>query len=142
MASPVVKFIVKLVAGVAAVVALIAAFLIVSTWSDLEERALIAERLITVGWGDGKYGNAFYGAYVHYEPRFNGTVDVKLTLRIGRGSLWRGYLHEARSIGTARNPEEAVARYGVLTWSEEGLWVGDAPGKGYLFPRADMERHR
>lgn len=142
MASAAMKFIIKAAAGLAAVVALVAAVLIAYTWSDLKERALIAERLVAVSWGDGKYGKAHYGAYVHYEPRFNGTVNVKLTVRIGRGSLWRGYLHDARSIGTARDPVDAVARYGVLTWSEEGLRVGDAPGKGYLFPRAEMERHR
>ncbi len=37
------------------------------SWNDLRERAEQLEQLVTVSWGDGRYGPAFYGAYVYYE---------------------------------------------------------------------------
>lgn len=136
------KMLLVLLGLVLVLVASIAAFLLADTWDYLEDRATVLERLVTVSWGNGKYGDAYYGAYVHYEPSLNNTVEVKLTVRIGRGNAWVRYEHDERTIGTARDPVDAVARYGVVSWSEEGIRVGSAPGKGYLFPRAEMERHR
>lgn len=106
------------------------------------------DRLVAVSWGDGKYGKALYGAYVFYEEK-NSELLVKLSVRIDRGSFWGQYAHDTRTLGTAKDPADAVARWGTITWSDQGLEVGPPPGTTplpaaakHLFPRAELERHR
>lgn len=99
------------------------------------------ERLIAVSWGDGAGHQAFYGAYVYYEPQADGRFKVLLAVRIDRSTADDGYQHEPREIGMATSPEEAVAKWGTVTWSPAGPMVGAGPD-AYLFPRAELERHR
>ena len=99
------------------------------------------DKLVAVSWGDGKYGKALYGAYVFYEEK-DGQLVVKLSVRIDRGSFWTQYAHDTQTLGTVKDPVEAVARWGVITWTEEGLTVGMPPGPTHLFPRAELEQHR
>ena len=110
-------------------------------WSRLHERAELLERLIAVNWGDSEARKAFYGAYVYYEPQADGRLKVLLSVRISRSSADQGYQHEPRQIGTAGNPEEAVAKWGAVAWSTAGLTVGSG-ADAYLFPRNELERHR
>jgi hypothetical protein len=99
------------------------------------------DNLVAVSWGDGKYGKALYGAYVFYEPK-DGQLAVKLSVRIDRGSFWSQYAHDTRTLGIVRDPVEAVAIWGVVTWTEEGLKIGTPPGPTHLFPRNELEQHR
>lgn len=111
------------------------------SWNDLRERAEQLEQLVAVSWGDGRYGPAFYGAYVYCEPRADGQFDVKLSVRIGRGTLFTRYQHDPRTLGVAKDPEDAVARWGTVTWSDAGLNVGTG-ADAHRFPRNELERHR
>jgi hypothetical protein len=103
--------------------------------------AMQLDHLVAVSWGDGKYGKALYGAYVFYEEK-DSQMLVKLSVRIDRGSFWSQYAHDTRTLGTAKDAADAVAQWGTITWSAEGLEVGSPPGPTHLFPRADLESHR
>lgn len=107
-------------------------------------RASQLERLVAVSWGDGKYGKAFYGAYVFYEDHDgqDGPLLVKLAVRIDRGTLWSQYAHDTRQLGVAKDAADAVEKWGVITWSDKGLTVGRTPENAHFFPRDDLERHR
>jgi hypothetical protein len=107
----------------------------------LYRAAIQLDHLVAVSWGDGKYGRALYGAYVFYEER-DSQVLVKLSVRIDRGSFWSQYAHDTRTLGTAKDAADAVAQWGTITWSAEGLKVGSPPGPTHLFPRAELESHR
>ncbi len=54
---------------------------------------------------------------------------------LGRGN---GYFHNCGQIGVAASPEEAVAKYGRVTWSPEGVRIGAA----YFLKRSVFEAHR
>lgn len=111
-------------------------------WKALTERSEQLEQLVAVSWGDGRYGPAaFYGAYVYFEPRPDSMLDVKLSVRIGRSSPQMSYEHDPRTLGVAKDPKDAVARWGTISWNEAGLNVGTG-SDAYLFPRAELERHR
>lgn len=110
-------------------------------WNRLHERAEQMERLVVVSWGDSQTHKAFYGAYVYYEPAPDGKLNVFLAVRIDRSSADTGYQFEPRLVGTVSSPEEAVAKWGIATWSPAGLTLGSGPG-AYLFVRDDLERHR
>lgn len=99
------------------------------------------DKLVAVSWGDGKFGQALYGAYVFYEEK-DGQLVVKLSVRIDRGSFWGQYAHDVRTLGIVKDPVEAVTRWGALSWSDQGLRVGSPSGPTYLFPRAELEQHR
>jgi hypothetical protein len=111
------------------------------SWNDLRQRAEQLEQLVAVSWGDGRYGPAFYGAYVYYEPRPDGQLDVKLSVRIGRATLFTRYEHDPRTLGVARDSDDAVARWSLITWTDAGLIVG-AGSDAHRFPRNELERHR
>jgi hypothetical protein len=110
-------------------------------WNDLHQRAEQLEQLVAVSRGDGRYGPAFYGAYVYYEPRADGQLDVKLSVRIGRSNPQHSYEHDPRTLGLARDPADAVTRWGLITWTDAGLSVGTG-SDAYRFPRNELERHR
>lgn len=128
-------------ASVILIAAIIAGTYVVSQWSRLREQAEQMERLIAVSWGDSDAQKAFYGAYVYYEPEPDGKLKVFLAVRIDRSTADSGYQHEPREIGWARSPEEAVAKWGTVIWSPAGLTLGTG-SDAYLFPRAELERHR
>jgi hypothetical protein len=137
------KYLVPAVAVVVALAVAVFGYLHVTRVGWLTERSDQLERLVAVSWGDGKYGKAFYGAYVYCEPRPDGQLDVKLAVRIGRGGPDGAYTHNPRTLGTVKNDEEAVARWGAITWSDRGLLVGGpANAAGQLFPRHELENHR
>lgn len=94
------------------------------------------DNLITVKWGDSKYGKAFYGAEVYFIKEKKNYL-VKAKIRIGRGN---NYYHDCGVIGVVKSPEEAVEKYGEVTWTETGLHIGK---KGtYFISRKEIESHR
>lgn len=95
------------------------------------------ERLVAVAWGDGRYGPAFYGAYVYLVPQGDG-FSVRARVMLGRGNDHR---HECGELGTARTAAEAVARWGKLDWRSDGLAIGEGESRFFL-PRATFENHR
>jgi hypothetical protein len=100
------------------------------------------QHLVVAGWGDSKYGKAFYGARVYYVQEAGKPLQVWLSVQIDRGSVWTQYSHEPRLLGEVNSPAEAVAAWGQLSWTERGLQVGRSAGNAYLFPTAELERHR
>lgn len=99
-----------------------------------------AGRMIAFAWGDGKYGPAFYGAHVYFEPLERG-VEVKARVHIGRGN---DYVQDCGVIGKAESPEDAVRKFGRITFAPDGLHVGPADGgpDAYVLPRDKLEAHR
>jgi len=91
------------------------------------------ERVVAVAWGDGRYGEAFYGARVYLEPATVG-YSVHAKVSIGRGD---GYSFDCGIIGTAADDAAAVRRWGKIEFYPDGLHIG-----GYFLPREQMEAHR
>jgi len=94
-------------------------------------------QLVAVSWGDGRYGPAFYGAYVFLVPANDG-FSVQAKLKIGRGnSMYR----ECGELGRARTAEESVARWGNIEWKTDGLHIGRGSDE-YFLPQKEVENHR
>lgn len=98
------------------------------------------QNLIAVSWGDGTQGKALYGAYVYAEPDGAG-VRVTATVYVGRPTLWQSYEHTPIVLGTAADDIEAVARWGRIAWSEQGVTFGTG-ADARTIPRLDLESHR
>jgi hypothetical protein len=96
------------------------------------------QRVVALSWGDGKYGRGFYGAEVFLVPAGD-HYSVQRRVWIGRGN---GYQHEPVELGVVDNPEDAVARWGHIEWSDAGLTIGPGDPEPYFMPRAKIERHR
>ena len=88
--------------------------------SDVSSTRL--DRVVAMSWGDGKYGEACYGAHVFLEPLPSG-YSVRAMAHIGRGN---GYFHD---------------RWGTIDWRDDGLHIGSG-AHHYFLPRAKMESHR
>ena len=97
----------------------------------------LTHSLVAVNWGDGKYGKAFYGAYVTLEPLAAG-YSVKAFVSIGRGN---GMFHDCGELGRVATDTEAVAKWGKIEWLEDGLHIGTGTN-AYFLPRAKLESHR
>lgn len=96
------------------------------------------DSLVTVGWGDGKYGKAFYGAKVYFEKQDEDRYSVKARIYVSRKS---NYYHDCGEIGLVASPEEAVAKFSQLEWSLEGLTIGNG-SEAYFISRKTFENHR
>ena len=100
------------------------------------------DRVVAMSWGDGRYGRAFYGAHVYLEPLDEQPgYAVHVRVYIHRGTFSRSYFHDMGEIGRAASDEEAVARWGTLTWRPDGLQIGNEPNAPFL-PRETLENHR
>jgi hypothetical protein len=53
---------------------------------------------VVMDWGDGKYGNAFYGALVYLEPQSSGYA-VRADVYIGRDNIGRGTSYSHGHVG-------------------------------------------
>ena len=91
------------------------------------------DRVVAMAWGDGKYGEAFYGAQVYLEPDASG-YSVRARVYLGRGN---NYFYDCGSIGKAADDVEAVKKWGRIEFRPDGLHIGD-----YFLPREQMEAHR
>jgi hypothetical protein len=96
------------------------------------------QRVVAMSWGDGKYGQGFYGAEVFLVPVAN-HYSVRRRVWIGRGN---GYQHNPVELGVADNPAQAVEKWGHIEWTEAGLTIGPGDPEPYFLPRAEIERHR
>ncbi len=97
-----------------------------------------SENLLTVSWGDGKYGKAFYGAQVFAYPE-TGKYRVEARVAIGHGN---GYYHNCGVIGRVATWAEAKDKYGNITWTPSGLNIGSSNKVEYHLSREIVENHR
>jgi hypothetical protein len=99
-------------------------------------------RLVAVSWGqvDPHAPPALYGAYVWLDGR-EPNLRATLSIYIGRPSTVLSYRFDDRDLGTVPSEEEAVARWGDIRWSAEGLHVGQGHA-GVLMPAAELTNHR
>jgi hypothetical protein len=98
----------------------------------------MVERTIAMSWGDGKYGPAFYGAWVYVEPA-NGAYAVHARVWLGAGNdAW----HECGELGRAATHEEAVRRWGRVAWTSDGLSIGHGAPDDFFLARDVLEAHR
>jgi hypothetical protein len=121
-------------------IALIAVALLPGAWivyCKLRPPIDLDERIIAVQWGDGKYGLAFYGAFVYMarEPAF---ISVRARVFIGHGN---DYWHDCGEIGRVQTEEEAIEKWGRIVWREDGVHIGDE-NTGFVLPRRIVEQHR
>jgi hypothetical protein len=56
--------------------------------------------------------------------------------------VWTQYGHEPRLLGVVNSPADAVAKWGQLEWTAQGLQVGRSRWMSHLFPTAELENHR
>ena len=91
------------------------------------------DRVVAFRWGDGKYGDAFYGAQVYLDPLPAG-YSVRARVYIGRGN---DYFEDLGEIGTAADDTEAVKKWGAIEFLPDGLHIGV-----YFLPRERLEAHR
>jgi hypothetical protein len=108
----------------------------------LHKRAQRFNQLVAVSWGqsDPNGPPALYGAYVWLDgqaPRQRATLSVY----IDRPSLLASYQFDDRDLGPVINAEDAVARWGQVRWSAEGLRIGQGP-QSLLIPAAELAKHR
>lgn len=96
--------------------------------------------LVAVSWGDSKYGPALYGAYVFYEERGD-HLAVRAAIYIDRPTLWQRYQHDTLELGIVRTDVEAVAQWGRIDWSAQGVTFGRGD-KTVQVKIADLEKHR
>ena len=95
------------------------------------------ERVLAMEWGDGRYGDRFYGAKLTLEPEDHGFA-VRGIVLISADALGDvSYRHECGVIGHVKDFDEATKRFGVIDWKPDGLHVGK-----YFLPRAEFENHR
>jgi len=94
-------------------------------------------RLVALSWGDGRYGPAFYGAYVFLVPTDDG-FSVQAQLKIGRDNFM---YRECGELGRVRTTEEAVARWGNIEWKTDGLHIGRGSDE-YFLSQKEVENHR
>jgi hypothetical protein len=107
-------------------------------WRQEAKDTADRDSTIAFRWGDGKYGEAFYGVRVFEVDTANG-VDVRATVVIGPGdSMW----HDCGLIGRAASHPEAVRRFSVISWRADGVHVGSDARDEYFLERAIVEAHR
>ena len=97
-----------------------------------------ADQTIAMKWGDGKYGQNFYGAQVYLIPAGAG-YSVHARVFIGPGN---NFFHDCAEIGRATSVQDALDHFGTITWEEKGLVIGDPEAGGYHLPRKVFELHR
>jgi hypothetical protein len=94
--------------------------------------------IVAMSWGDGKYGEAYYGAEVYL-------VKMKINYSV-RGRVWIGrddaYYHDIGELGVVRSQPEATAKWGQLGWSDAGLTIGPGDPKPVFLEREKLEAHR
>jgi hypothetical protein len=117
---------------------------VVGSVGERDRAAADLDDTIAMSWGDGRYGKAFYGMRVFLEPgelasASGPTVSVRAEVRIGRGN---GMRYDAGPIGVASSRADAVARFGTITWREDGVHVGSPGHDEYMLERTRVEAHR
>ena len=102
-------------------------------WLFSHDRSGQVGDVVTMVWGDGKYGESFYGAQVWVEP-VGSRFTVRARVHIGHGN---SMYQDCGILGTEDTFPEAVRKWGKVDWQPDGLHIGS-----YFLPRAQMEAHR
>lgn len=79
-----------------------------------------------------------YQARVTADTNSNGSRTVRAAVYIGGGL----YSHDLGVIGSATSQEEAIRRFGEITWTDTELRIGGTDGVQATLARATLEQHR
>lgn len=122
-------------------IALILGFVVGLATANTSETVEV-NRVVAMGWGDGKYGDAFYGALVYLEPQ-GSDYSVRANVYIGRDNIGRGisYIHDCGQLSMVKTHAEAVEQWGAIAWSDAGLRIGSG-ANSYFLARDQLEKHR
>lgn len=95
---------------------------------------------LAVSWGAprGQTRPMIYQARVTADSNGDGTRTVRAAVYIGGGL----YSHDLAVIGKATSHEEAIRRFGTITWTDTELRIGGADGVQATLARATLEQHR
>jgi len=97
--------------------------------------------IVAVSWGAprGQTTPLIYQARVSAaDADDDGTLEVRAVVYIGSGM----YQHDMGMIGTATSHEDAILRYGQITWTDTELQVGGSDGVQGRLSRSALESHR
>ena len=97
--------------------------------------------IIAVSWGapQGQTQPLIYQARVSVDgDDGNGQLEVRAVVYIGSGM----YQHDIGLIGTATSYEDALKRFGEITWTETELQIGGSDGVQGRLSRSALESHR
>lgn len=97
--------------------------------------------IVAVSWGAprGQTKPLIYQARVSAsDDDGDGVLEVRTVVYIGSGI----YQHDMGLIGTATSREEAIERFGQVTWTESELQVGGRDGVQGRLSRSTLESHR
>lgn len=110
----------------------------VAGWALIPEDPRLKEEVIAFSWGDGKYGPDRYGAEVFTMP-MGDSLSVHARIRLSPGNpMW----HECGELGQTSTHQEAIRRWGKITWKKDGLHIGNGGPGDYFLPREVVETHR
>ncbi len=85
--------------------------------------------------------NNLYTAIVWVEPEKNGYgVFARITIGGSFGTV--EYIEDVGRLGTAASHEDAVERFGEVSWDNTTVYFGPKPGVGRRVNREQLQRHR
>jgi len=95
---------------------------------------------LAVSWSAprGKTRPMIYQARVTTDSNSNGTRTVRAAVYTGSGL----YLRDLGVIGKATSHEDAIRRFGEITWTDTELRIGGKDGVQATLARATLEQHR
>lgn len=95
---------------------------------------------LAVSWSAprGQTRPMIYQARVTADPSSNSSRTVRAAVYIGGGL----YSHDLGVIGSAASHEEAIRRFGEITWTDTELRIGGTDGVQATLARATLEQHR
>lgn len=105
----------------------------VAGWLEPRASSARVDRVVAMSWNDDEAGRPSYGAHVYLEPLDEGAgYSVQARVYIHRGDEFFAYYHEVGELGRAATDDEAVARWGTIVWSADGVRFGDEPDARFL----------
>ena len=102
-------------------------------WLFSHDRSGNVGDVVAMAWGDGKYGESFYGAQVYVVPA-GPRFTVRARVHIGHGNAM---FQDCGVLGTEDTFAEAARKWGHVDWQPDGLHIGN-----YFLPRSQVEAHR
>ena len=97
--------------------------------------------IVGISWGAprGQSKPLIYQARVSATDHDDdGTVDIHAMVYVGSGM----HQHDMGVIGTATSHEDAILRYGTITWTDTELQIGGSGGVQARLSRSALENHR
>lgn len=95
---------------------------------------------LAVSWSAprGQTRPMIYQARVTADSHSNGSRTVRAAVYTGSGL----YLRDLGVIGSAASHEDAIRRFGEITWTDTELRIGGTDGVQATLARATLEQHR